>query len=345
MIKRGQVTIFIIVGIVILAAFATILFLVKNFTTQDLNVEKEEALPSEIGSVSLFVENCLKNTGEEAIIYNFINGGFYLPDFNFQYQNWKVPYYFYLGEDLYPNQTSIEQGINEYVQNHISDCLNDFIYFKSFQIKTDKPLVQTSILESKVKLKLDLPMKITSVNQTKEIKFFEAEINVPLRRAVLMIGRIAKYQKLNPNEIMLTKLVDDSAKNNYSFKIYYQKDEIIYLFTFENLDIKNKPLKLQFAAKYDWFGEMNQSIDLKPIGKQTAIIGKEFVYLLQAIGSNLTFMSNQEITFLNALDFYQHGKIRFVPTEKMVGKHFIVFSVKKDKEIDNEVMILEVKDQ
>src|SRR3989344_3686160 len=88
MLKRGQVTVFIIVGIILLALVATTYFLFSKTLPQ------EQALPLETDKITGLVEDCLVSTAEKGIISLGRQGGYFiLPSEATTTLRDNVPYY------------------------------------------------------------------------------------------------------------------------------------------------------------------------------------------------------------------------------------------------------------
>ena len=75
--KRGQVTIFIIVGIVILFLFAAYLYMSQEYTVEKLSSESKDAGDFQLNKLSLisYVEDCIEETINPAIDLLAIQGG------------------------------------------------------------------------------------------------------------------------------------------------------------------------------------------------------------------------------------------------------------------------------
>jgi len=70
--KRGQITLFIVIGVLIL-------IIVGIFLYVRAPVDEEE-VPRDVAPVKVFVEECLEDIGKEAVIENSIQGGYYYFD-------------------------------------------------------------------------------------------------------------------------------------------------------------------------------------------------------------------------------------------------------------------------
>ncbi len=81
--KKGQITVFIIVGILILFTTAGILYFTKTVTTQKLETAKEptiSAVPVEFQPIQQYTENCLLQEGKSGLVLLGGQGGYIYPD-------------------------------------------------------------------------------------------------------------------------------------------------------------------------------------------------------------------------------------------------------------------------
>ncbi|MBW2963386.1 hypothetical protein KY306_01270, partial [Candidatus Woesearchaeota archaeon] len=113
--KRGQIAIFIIIGVVIFLAILSIFF-IRNYVVEERITQVArpiaQELPSELEPIRVFTENCLKSVAEQALIRLGQHGGYLYPDFwdnlNFDEENptdsdgltfpgseLKIPYWWY----------------------------------------------------------------------------------------------------------------------------------------------------------------------------------------------------------------------------------------------------------
>jgi len=207
--RKGQITIFIIVGVLVLLIAGIIIFYASQKPVEKLAAE--EVLPAQPGAVRLFVESCLENTAEEAIQFNFLTGGFYLPELITVYDDFTFPYYFYLGEDVHPSKEEIEQGLSEYIKDNIDTCLNNFQAFEGARITQGKKTVSITIQENSVPITLKMPLQMKTGEQIAELENFEVTLRVPLKQVVDIINERMTIQRSQPNEVMLTDLIDNAA--------------------------------------------------------------------------------------------------------------------------------------
>ena len=126
--KRGQVTVFIILGIVLLIATALVIVL----NTELISFGQEETFSTEKGKVENFVTACIQQVGEEALYLAGLQGGYIdLPERYTNDLNWHVPASDFLSVPLWaygneqdlPSLSQIKAEIDDYLEENVRNCL------------------------------------------------------------------------------------------------------------------------------------------------------------------------------------------------------------------------------
>ena len=339
MTKRGQITVFMIVGIFILLIIALTLFFTRSFVEEEQDQELSQSAPIETSALKMFVESCLTKTSYDAIYYNYINGGFYLPQFITLYKQWSVPYYYHLGYNFQPIEEQVEDGLSLYVQNNILDCLNDFNAIKDLKIVSTKaPIADVDIKPVGVDFDRDLYLEVSSGDKTKEVNEFSVQLDVPLREVNDILTEIMAEQDKSSNNVMLDHLSRLAVEKGFETKLFYNFDEVIYILTFPEIDLSGRSLITQYVVKYDWHEIINRSLDLKPIEKQSIVLGQELSYDLDYTGENVSFISNHKRVMID------NGTLIFIPLKEDVGEQKILVSASNEVDYDFEWLLVNVID-
>ena len=254
--KRGQVTIFIIVGIVLLFAFAGILYFNKSVVQERLTTEGDPVLaqvPQEFVPLQSYTENCLNQIGRRGLRILGEQGGYIYPNLMGEYsasdptdadgldlEPSKVPYWHYnkepnsankiafssLQPKLYAAQDSemsIEAQLGRYVDEKLSACLNNYEPFISqgFQMKiVSGPDTVVRVGESTVNFLLDL--KVDAAKGEAQHTMEQFYVKVPLR--------LKHYYEV-ADEIR-------KAEQNYTF---LEKQSLDLLQVYSGLDVNKLP--------------------------------------------------------------------------------------------------------
>jgi len=252
--KRGQVTIFIILGIIVLAIFSFIFLFVyqeKVTTIEDQSEIITQTIQID-DSVKLFIEKCFEDTFNQAIFENSYNGGyFFLPTESTTNLTYNVPYYLLNNNSKIINISEIEKQLGYYIESMAPLCLNDFKKFTSIGFNITSGTIQSDIKITNESIKLDVifPVKIRLQESIKELNKFEIEIqNNQLLRSLELNKEIIKSQQ--GEQVCLTCFSRLKSDNNFTMNIFSEKNNTLVL-EIINHDylINNKELVSRFAIK------------------------------------------------------------------------------------------------
>ncbi len=254
--KRGQVTIFIIVGIVILFIFAGILYFNKSVVQERLTVEGDPVLaqvPLEFASLNSYTENCLNQVGRRGLRILGEQGGYIYPNLVGEYsasdptdadgldlEPSKVPYWYYnqepnsantitfssLQPKLYAAQDSemsIEAQLGRYVDEKLSACLDDYAPFTSqgFEVQlASGPDTEVRVAENTVNFLLDLKVDAAKGEAQHTMEQFYVKVPLRLKQYYEMADEIRK------------------AEQNYTF---LEKQGLDLLQVYSGLDVNKLP--------------------------------------------------------------------------------------------------------
>src|SRR3989344_6255160 len=125
--KRGQITLFMIVGIVLVIAL--ILVLVIRYRTTIAQYVPEGLLPAQTGGVERFIEDCTDIIARDGLSLLTAQGGYiYLPE-EIQYHprasidnGIKVPLWHYFSDNRIPSEVLIESQLGRYIDEQLKSC-------------------------------------------------------------------------------------------------------------------------------------------------------------------------------------------------------------------------------
>ncbi len=217
--KKGQVTIFIIIGIIILLGVGIFFSIRRETLEQQFGTEIELAItevPIEFRPVSSLIENCITQTATEGVTKLGERGGFInlvengintIEDTTnsdaVQFSpgsEYSVPYWWYLSSDnqcsenceftiipgnkLYlkkqPAKTSIESQLEDYINNNLRTCLNNFeeLISQGFEIGEKGDIQATvTVAENDIIVYIEYPIEVERAGKENLEKFL---IRLPL---------------------------------------------------------------------------------------------------------------------------------------------------------------------
>ncbi len=218
--KEGQLTIFIIVAILIIAG------IVLFFSLRG-EIQKEQPLTPEITPIKNFVEGCIYDTGENSLYFTGLHGGYYLPP---QFSTpLGVPYYIKNNKTLMPSEEKIELEISKYINEALPLCVGNFTEFQEFQITEGEIKTNTIILDNEIILNVEYPLTIIKDEEKSRIKKFE-NIKIPVRLGIIYNASsfIVNEHLKNTGEICMSCLLDLQTKEELSIMTQDEDDAIIY---------------------------------------------------------------------------------------------------------------------
>lgn len=181
--KKGGVTIYIIIGIVILLVAVTAIVYSENI--RRFYVESRNP---EVKDIRLFIENCLDTQTKEAIQIASLQGGYteipsvldnkgsYLPPPSLLNPPIKTPYWWDDGVSYVPSEERVQQELANYVKNNIKSCLF-FEQFNTIDVNVgDELKVETKLSSNSVFSRLELPLTITIGDSEIKLNNFAKEI-------------------------------------------------------------------------------------------------------------------------------------------------------------------------
>lgn len=239
--KKGQVSVFIVV-VVIIVSIVGVYLLVQN-----TGLPKKKIDPS-VEPIYSFVENCLKEVGEEGIVYIGARGGYYdVPEIS---MDGEIPYYLYGGKNYMPSKESVEEAIGNYVEASLGECVNDFESFNDFTINDGGRVMNVKIEEDETILTLDYSLSISKGEKTFEFEKFEVEINVRLGLIYDDIESIMGYQMESPRDLDMNLLSYFAKRDNLDIELIEYDEMIVFSIIDNNVITKEDGFVFRFVNQY-----------------------------------------------------------------------------------------------
>ncbi len=188
--QRGQVTVFIVVGIVLLFIFGALYWLISSST--QLSTEREEASKTvfQTQPVQQMIENCLQKSTEKAILELALQGGYsFLPEHSTTEYVMNAPYYLFDGETRTLSGVEVQRNLEELIILHLSSCFT-FDAFPGMSVTAETPRLAARIGEAAVISELEMDTVIQIGGQEAELHRFSARVPVRLRLLLATAGEI-----------------------------------------------------------------------------------------------------------------------------------------------------------
>lgn len=251
LLKRGQITTFLVIGVIILFVTGMVLYV------RSVLVE-EQAAPAPAGAVETaplknYVEACLKSVGEDAVIQVGKTGGFMepVPLPSITYNETDIYYWYYVNETISPSKEVIENEIQNYIILNLESCLADFENFKAqgYNITTGLIYPNVTIASNSVFMKINYPVTMKRGRAESIVPDFEASVNVRLGKILDTVEELIVEQDEKPDMLCLSCLTYQALANNLRFENNYFADMEHIKLIDDTVKVRNEPYEFSYAIK------------------------------------------------------------------------------------------------
>ncbi len=231
--KRGQITIYIIIGILIVAMFFLWSFMQERKVEQ--NIESFD-------NVEMYVQECLEQTSKEQLYQLGYIGGMLESDDYIISDIGDVPVYV-LGDKL--NKSIFIKNLEKMVKINIDFCFDDFNALKNQGYSFEFFEKEIEIFgNSKITFNLDYPMKVTKAGTTKAYSDFTYSIDVDIDSLVNVTNKLLDVVLEKPDEVPLMLMLSLKENNGYDINAYNALGYTIYV-----IEISEQDFIFMFAVK------------------------------------------------------------------------------------------------
>ena len=251
--KRGQVSVFIILGIILLALGIFILKLQSTNETAQLKQNPLSATSIERPAVEEFVNSCLQSTTKIALHTIARQGGYYKLPPNSDLGN-NVPIYINNSVVYIPTIEKIEEQISTAITKLLPECLGEFKTFEKQGIEIHVSTISTKskLKQDKVSINLYMPMTISSATVT-EITDFAINQETGLLGLYHSAISFTQSQAELENEVCLTCLLElgdietfyptilEIAPNRYLYVLKNDNENLSFMFDHDYNQVTHPP--------------------------------------------------------------------------------------------------------
>ncbi len=255
--KRGQVTIFIILGIIILAAVILFMFVKSIYY---FGPATQERLQQEFPSIKTHIENCLKDFSEPYIRKIGMQGGILNPakDTYKYYFGDKIPYLCYniLNDRRCSNRmllkSQIERDLMYAIKPKLTECIDIDSFKKSgYEIEYGAMNFNIVIGQDSVLALLNFPITIKKDQAQAKEDRFKAEIKYPLGRLFNAAQDIITAESLigNFDSTVYSFMKTKNTNIPYIIKKLQPYPDKLYILKIKDIPTANNPYIFQFLIQ------------------------------------------------------------------------------------------------
>lgn len=331
MYKKGQLTLFIVIGIVLLFSFSVLFFLKERTVKQDIGYasQKQVEFQTQIPAIKSYIKDCLKQESSIALyILGMRGGNINLPLNHLSTNSFDTSYLYLNGTNNLPSIEEIEMQLADYISTNILKCA-DFSVFKNVEIESGEIGTKVYMDSSNTIFDMNWPLSVKQRDLTSKISSFSVTIPVRFMSIYEIVRDIINTTKKHPEIVDAFYLLDHNV-TSIDFVIF-NNDTVIYLITDNQSNlIKDKPYQFLFAIKIKVNKSENKAPKLEQIPELVAFEGQLFTYDIDAFDpddDNLTYSILSALFDINP----SNGIINFTPSTYHIGTHFVRVTVKDDE--------------
>jgi hypothetical protein len=245
--RKGQVSVFIIIGIVIVALVGLVLF----FTSTSKGDVPPPSASNEFDEYFRFYQSCLNKNAEGTVIETALNGGYYeKPAMSVNILFNDYPYYLDKGKEYFPTRTVIESELSKMMVVYADECFNSLkeVIPSGYILEKGETKVTAKITANSVQFDITSPVTIGRESKKRTKEGYKTTVSARIDEIYNAIEEFITLQKQNSEGLCWTCL--STVAEKYDLKIeteVYDKDTIIFSFVQEK---SNYQVKWLFANRY-----------------------------------------------------------------------------------------------
>ncbi|MBI2128929.1 hypothetical protein HYU07_01690 [Candidatus Woesearchaeota archaeon] len=262
--KRGQITVFIIIGLVLVISLIIVFSIAGSRQASELKSSVAEAT---IGSVETtvirtYIENCLKTTSQDAVFSKIgLHGGYLKEEEGVSYAQYRdneityyIPYYLDGAAISIPALSNIEAEAGKYVAAEVDKCI-DFNMLKDLGYNVTKAdEIKVSFKINKADISVSMQYPITAKKESSIAELSQFNVALPIRLGLLyekaneMANAIKAAKESQPPQVY--DISQRCSMFDNDVNVYFKNNEIVQLVDFKTFYYKyTHSFIYQFAVK------------------------------------------------------------------------------------------------
>ncbi len=180
--RRGQLTIFIIIAIIIVAGIISFFILRGTLTAKQIPASIEPVYNTFLSCLedkTLTGIDVLESQGGYIELPEFEGGSAYMPfSSQLNFMGNPIPYWYYVSgnniqREQIPSRQNMEKSLGNFIEERIRECNFDSYYLEGFEIIQEEPEADVDIKIDNVDVKLNMDLKINKEEDNAQIRNHE----------------------------------------------------------------------------------------------------------------------------------------------------------------------------
>ncbi|MFH0798304.1 MAG: hypothetical protein V1906_02735 [Candidatus Woesearchaeota archaeon] len=250
--KKGQVTLFVILGIVVLAVVGLGIYFRESLiqqTTEAQQAEKALVQP-EVQQIYDHVFYCMDKTAKESMTLIGLQGGYYQPPENsipIEGEGISIAIGYDRGDSKLPSLEGIRAEMETYVNAMLPECV-DLSQFEGFTFTQSRPIAKIEILDYSVKFEVSYPITAKKAETTYSLdKPSKISYLVRLKRIHEVSQKIINKEINDPSTIDVNYMLDLGIDIDV---LPVEEGQVVYLLTDDESKLDDMPYVFMFGNRF-----------------------------------------------------------------------------------------------
>lgn len=254
MMRKGQITIFVILGLV-LGTLVILSFMFREGIVEQaskVGIIKELAMSKESRKVQSDMKECMEDAAYDSLIKLGLQGGYVdlgrlqytqLPEATgLDYEG--TAYLYYKGQKKTPTLKQMQNELEKDLTTRSTNCKKEY---KEFSVSYGRAIPKVEIKENKITFNINWVVEIQKEESKSIVKYVTFEVPLRLERIRNVVNEIIEEQT---EEICLSCMAETGFKNDMIIDVEEINEDIFYLITDEKSKIRDKNYMFLIANKF-----------------------------------------------------------------------------------------------
>ncbi|MBI3623880.1 hypothetical protein HY212_07425 [Candidatus Pacearchaeota archaeon] len=221
--KHSQVTLFIIIGIVVVAAAVLIFVFWDNLGFVNKEEKDISALSKEAIYVKSYVDNCFQESLKDTIFINALQGGYYKAPIELKNKqeddnlSTYIHYYLIDKRNFIPSEKTLSDQISLGVNDQFRTCLNSSNFTYKVHYSLDDIKINSFIDDKMVKINVSFPISVSVGDSVSRLKEFNYGVKTDYLKFYKLSKEITEDQASHLDSVCISCFGDLSE--DYKMKI------------------------------------------------------------------------------------------------------------------------------
>jgi hypothetical protein len=242
--KKGQLTLFIIAGVIIVLGIVLFMTLGNNS-----RISGDAVSAGVIDSV----DSCILSVSEASHRFVSYQGGYNTrPERYFNFEPLFFSYYYHVGESLMPTNRFIEGELGAFVDGNLDNCL-DRIDTGAYDLTYTKVKTSATIYDESVEYVVDSVITLSNADGSLNVNLKDRNVFVDSKMfGILEVARFFVADQVEDDEFYCITCVAELAEQyGIFFYLFPLTDEVVLVVAYDDrFDVEDNPVIYNFVNRY-----------------------------------------------------------------------------------------------